>query len=130
MSLLERAREDIKTITTDLNGFAVSMVFIIGGTEYPPVTGLHTKHHLGFNAELQKWANVKNAHISVAESEFIRIDYPLRNAAGEVFMQYHKVRVADSTGEERLYNVDQWFPDETVGLIMCILGAEAETEDE
>lgn len=127
MSLLDVIKSDIQKITTNTNEFAVEMDFITPqGVEYLALCGLHTKHHLGLDAELQKWVNSKNAHISVPESEFIRVSYPLR-VNREVTLLYHKVRVKDSTGNVRLYNVDQWFPNETIGLITCILGTEKES---
>lgn len=98
------------------------MVLIAPGGEWIKVSGLHTKHHLGLDAELQKWVNTKNAHISVSEKFLVDGGYPVRNSEGDVDFQYHKVLVKDSTDNIVLYNIDQWFPNETVGLITCILG--------
>lgn len=87
---------------------------------------IHTEHHLGVDAELQKWVNTKNAHISVAEKKFIDTGYPYMNDEGKVDLQFHKVRVTIANGEEKLYNIEQWFPNNTIGLITCLLGSEVQ----
>lgn len=122
MSLLERAKADIEKITSNLNEFARAATFYAPSGETATVNILHTKHHLGVDAELQKWVNTKNAHISVSEKFLTDAGYPVRNADHQVFLQKHKVKVADSTGEEVTYVIEQWFPNETIGLITCILG--------
>jgi hypothetical protein len=120
--LLDLARRDTARIVSDPNGFTSVATF------YPPegdpvvMDVLHTKHHFGFDEEARKWANTKNAHLSFAESLAVSLGYIIRNAQREVFLQKHKVVVADSTGQEWTYRIEQWFPDETVGLICCILG--------
>lgn len=121
MSLLERAKRDIERITSNLDGFARTATFFAPTGEEATVNILHTKHHLGFDAEKQKWANTKNAHLSVSEKFLTDAGYPVRTN-GLVNLLHHKVKVNDSTGTECIYNIDQWFPDETIGLIMCILG--------
>ncbi len=122
MSLLERAKADIERITSNLNEFARVATFYSPTGETATVNILHTKHHLGVDAELQKWVNTKNAHISVSEKFLVDAGYPVRNGNRDVFLQKHKVKVADSTGQEVTYVIEQWFPNETIGLITCILG--------
>ena len=127
MSLLDRIKADVKRIVSNTDEFAVLATFTAPNGETATVPVIHTKHHLGIDAQLQKWVNTKNAHLSVSEDVLQYAMYPVRNVAGDVDLQGHKVRVADSTGTEVLYNIDQWFPNETIGLITCILGTE---EDE
>lgn len=127
MSLLDRIKADVKRIVSNTDEFARMATFTAPSGETATVPVLHTKHHLGLDAQLQKFVNTKNAHLSVSEDVLLYEMYPVRNANGEVNLQFHKVRVADSTGTEVLYNIDQWFPNETIGLITCILGTE---EDE
>lgn len=129
MGLLERAKADIERITSNLNEFARAAVFYAPTGETASVNILHTKHHLGVDAELQKWVNTKNAHISVAEKFLTDAGYPVRNSGGDVSLLRHKVKVADSTGTEVTYMIEQWFPNETVGLITCILGTYAPRGD-
>lgn len=122
MTILERAKADIERITGNQNEWGQPIVFIAPTGETVSVIGLVTKHHLGVDAELQKWVNTKNAHISVSEKYLTDLSYPLRNANGDVDLKDHKVQVSDSTGATYTSRIDQWFPDETIGLITCILG--------
>lgn len=122
MGLLDIIKEDIEAITSDGDGFARSITMTAPTLETVTFNGLHSKHHLGFDSESGRDVNTKNAHIAVSEKFLTDANYPVRNAAGEVDLKNHKVRVEDSTGVEWTYKVEQWFPDETIGLIVCILG--------
>lgn len=121
--ITDLAKRDIARITSDKQGFGIDATFYPPGGEDPVViTVIHTKHHLGVDPETRIWGNTKNAHISFSEQFAVQLGYVIRNQAREVFLQKHKVVVKDSTGEEWTYRIDQWFPDETVGLICCLLG--------
>lgn len=119
MSLVDRAREDVKQIISNQNDFGCSMVLAAPTGETITIFGLHTKHHMGVDSDGIK-VNTKNAHISFAES--LMIGYPVRDLSGEVNLKGHTVTVKDSTGNDASYMIREWFPDETVGLIVCILG--------
>lgn len=123
MGILDKARNDAKRYVTDAAGFAVSATFTAPTTETATVNALHSKHHLGFN-EFGKPVSTKNAHISFSESDLMTQNptYPLRNSAGEVSIKKHKVVVADSTGLEKTYTIIDFMPNETLGIITCILG--------
>lgn len=121
MGLVEQAQKDFKSITGDQTAFGVLLAFTAPTGETAEVTGLHTKHHLGFDTE-GKPVNSKTAYIAVSEELLTEADYPVRNAAGEVHLQKHLVDVKDSTGEEKKYIIQQWFPDETIGAITLVLG--------
>ena len=141
MGLLDQARADIVQITSDLAGFAVELTFFApvsaaepvyddtydetygaadGGILSITVNGLHSKHHMAIDSENGRPVNSRNAHVSFAEA--LMVGYPLRNSDGEVTLKKHKVRVKDSTGRSVMYSIRTWHPDETVGLITCILG--------
>ena len=121
MSLIELANNDIKDITTDVNGWAVAMTLVAPDMTTLVCTGLHSKHHSGYDSDgLQ--VNTKNAHISVSEDVLIDGSYPYRNAAGEVDLKDHLVTVKDSTRVDVQYIIREWFQDETIGLIVCVLG--------
>lgn len=122
MGLLNDIKEDIRAITSDTNGFGVELTFTAPTGEVAVVAGLHTKHHMGFDVESGKDVNIKNAHCSVSEALLTEAGYPVRNAAGEVFLRDHQVQAVDSTGTLCKYVVAEWIPDETIGLILCILG--------
>lgn len=134
MGLLDQARALTVRITSDLPGWSDDIVLISPeGDEYA-MRALVTKHHIEINPDTGKPYNSRNAHISFAEANLFGqnpIDpldpipvllYPIRNAQGIVDLSSHRVRCKDSTGATSEFVIKQWFPDETLGLIVCILG--------
>jgi len=121
MSLIQRAKADIERITSNQNEFGVEMVLTAPTSETITVTGLHTKINLGVDTDGQM-VNSKKAHISVSEKFLTDAGYPVRDGNGEVNLRSHKVSVNDSTGSAKEYVITEWFPNETVGLITCLLG--------
>lgn len=83
--------------------------------------GIHTKHHISFD-DLGQRVNAKNAHILIDEKDLLENDYPYRNKTGNVALIGHFVEVADSNGDVKRFIVNETFPSETFGLIVCILG--------
>jgi len=120
MSLIERAKIDTLRFTTDLTEWAVELTFLAPDTTEETISGYHTKHHFGIDSDGLP-VNTKKAHVSFSEAA-LSVDYPLRNGQGEVNLRGHFVTVEDSTGTAKTYEIVQWFPDETLGLIVCILG--------
>jgi len=82
---------------------------------------LATKHHIGIDDDWNVLNN-KNAHISFSEQQLIDGSYPTRNADGEVALYGHKAAWTASTGSLITYTIREFFPDETMGVILCILG--------
>lgn len=120
MSLIESAKKDIQTILNSVDEFAINIKLIdTNGIEYA-LKGLHTKHHIKIDTD-GNLINGKNAHLSVSEYDLIELNYPYRNLQGEVTLKNHTIKAKDSTGIEKLYLIDQWFPDETIGMITMIL---------
>ena len=131
------ARKDTLNYLTDLNGWAVPIMFkspIANGvfdytfdetfntpTQFT-LRGTHTKIHLGINGETGQKVNTKQASVTVAEQDFVNVGYAVRDASGEVSMRDHQVAVKDSTGVICNYIVREWFPDESLGIIVFILG--------
>jgi hypothetical protein len=125
--IVDMAKADIEKITGDINGYGKSMTFTSNvGT--PPATatviGTTARHHQSFDTDGVKVSS-RNIHVSVAEKQFIAAGYPIRNVNGDVAIQGHRVAVADSTGTVKNYVVREQYPDETIGLIVLILGAYA-----
>lgn len=121
MSLLDRAKADIKTITTNKNDFAVDMTFQApNGGPTKTIQGLHTKHHLGIDQEGNQ-VNSKTAQLSFCEKVLTDLGYPVRNSENEVDLNKHLISVKDSTDTLVTYVVQAWFPDETLGLIRVTL---------
>lgn len=120
MSFYDLAKADIEQITSNSDEWSRPVTFTSLTGETIQVNCIHTKHHLGIDTDGNR-VNSKNAHISVSEKHLVDEGYPVRNTAGEVSLYLHKVSVADSTGIVKNYKITENYPDETVGLIVCIL---------
>jgi hypothetical protein len=124
MSLINQAKADIEAITSNLSEFGVEMTLTAPTSETATITGLHTKHHLGITTD-GDMVSTKKAHVSFSEKFLTDLNYPVRDENGEVNLTNHTVAVKDSTGNVCNYFFKQWFPDETIGLIACILDVKA-----
>ena len=123
MNLKERAKRDFERFTTNTNEWAETMVLIPPQGSELMIQGIHSLHSLGYNATLKDFVNTKNGHINFAEQLLVDGVYDYMDADGNVFLQHHKVRLTDLvTGELKTFKIDQWFPDRTIGSIMCTLG--------
>ena len=121
MGLIDRAKSDIKAITSNPDEWAVSIAFTAPTGEIATLNGLHSKHHMGMDTDGNR-VNSKNAHISFSEELLTAQNYPVRKD-GKVKLNGHKINVKDSTGIIGNYVINEAFPDETIGLITCILGS-------
>lgn len=103
--------------------FGVALTFI--SNDSPPATctvaGTTTKHNLSVGRDGAAY-NGRNASCSVSEQVLVAAGYPVRNSDGEVDLKNHRVTFKDSTGTNRTYKIESWYPDEKIGLIVCILG--------
>ena len=119
--LLEQARIDaIKFIST--GGFEEEISLSKPDNSLTVlVNGLHTKHWMSFDTE-GSVVNSKNAHILISEQVLNAAGYVTRNInTGNVDLRGHKIAVKDSTNLVKNYIIDQSYPSETFGLIVCIL---------
>lgn len=123
MGLLDQAKSDWLRYTSDKDtGFGVDIDFVaLPGAETASIVGLATKHHISIDTDGNP-VNTKNAHISISEQLLIDNLYPIRNGNDEVSLLGHKVIYKDSTGVAKEYVITEHFPDETIGIITCILG--------
>lgn len=118
---LARAKADWKRLLNN-GGFGVDV------TLTPPnsitstiVKAIAIKHHNSIGTDGLP-INSKNVHVSIIESDLITLNYTVRNVAGEVSLRNHRASFADSNGNAKNYIIKETFPDETIGLITCILG--------
>lgn len=119
--MLNRAKNDSKKYVTK-GGFQDDIILkTADGLKTIETTGYSTKHWINFDSDGNA-INSKNAHICLSESDLIELEYPVRNSKGEVFLKNHRVSVKDSSSELKEYVIKEWFPNETLGLIVCILG--------
>lgn len=122
MGLMEQAQKDFAGFTSDkVNGFAKAVTFTAPNSGPVVVVNcITTKHHLDINEE-GKMVNAKKASLTVNESLLVAQSYPVRNSSNEVNLSGHKVSWMDSNSI-CVYVIREWYPDESLGLITCILG--------
>lgn len=85
------------------------------------LTGLASKHHISFDSDGNQ-VNTKGIFVTVDEQVLQDAGYPVRNSRSEVALLNHVVAYADSTGVVKSYVVRENYPDETLGIILLILG--------
>lgn len=124
MNLAERAILDTKKITSNANEFGVIVSFTSLPDQGQTATcnAINNQHWLSVQNGLI--VNAKNASIAFSEGALLDANpnYPIRDAGKKVSMNGHLCDLKNSTGEIQNYIVLQSWPDETVGLIILILG--------
>lgn len=119
-NLMQLARRDSKFFVTS-GGFEESITITTPSRDKTiSLTGFATKHFINFDSDGNP-INSKNVHICIDESVLVTQGYPVRNAKTEVSLLNHIVTYPDSTGIVKKYIIRENFPDETLGLIVCIL---------
>ena len=118
---LDKIRKDAQKYI--MKGTASDQVTISSptGTNTVTTTGYNGKHWINFDSEGNS-INSKSAHVGLSESDLNAKGYITRNADNEVYLFNHRITSKDSTGIRKTYVIKEWFPDETLGLIVCILG--------
>lgn len=119
--LLEQAKQDALDILTNKSDFAVDITLTAPDTTVLVIQGFAVKHHIGIDGD----GNVRSttqAHIFFPEKPLTDEAYPVRDANGQVHLDKHIAEWKDSTGLLGKYVIEEWYPDEMLGLILCILG--------
>lgn len=83
--------------------------------------GFRTKHWISYDNEGNN-SDTKNVHVCVSESDLVAKGIPVRNSIQEVALVKYTVQVQDNTGIIKKHVVRRSYPDETLGLIVLILG--------
>lgn len=122
MNIIELARRDTQKITQNkASGFGWDIKLIApNGTELDLI-GLATKHNQGFDTD-GNFVNSKNVHVSITTDQLIAGNYPYIDAEGEINLSGHQVKAKFINDVEESYIVREFMPDETLGLIVIILG--------
>lgn len=116
---LPRAIADMKRFSQ--GEFAVNISFTNpAGDLTVIVRGLVSKHNLAIDTETGRPVNSRNIHLSVSESVLQDANYETR-VNGEISLKRHLVEWADASGIDYKYLVSETIPNETTGLIVCIL---------
>lgn len=125
MSLLTTAQQDYRDILGDLEAFSLALSFENPtATETAAIVGHGMTHYLKYDTDGQV-VNGKNSHVTFAEKDLVDAGYTVRNAKGLVSLDKHKVTFANSNGVSTKHIIIESFPDETLGIITCILGTYA-----
>jgi hypothetical protein len=114
MSLINKMRQDIAMITTNLSEFGQSAVLIDPQSNQLQVNLFHTRHH---NSITEEGRPVSSLIASCAVSMSQLDGYQYRNSLNEVTFKNHRITVENVT-----YVIREWYPDETAQLIVLILG--------
>jgi hypothetical protein len=120
-NILQKARRDAKKYITKGGCEEDIILTSADGLSVLETKGWVSKHWINFETDGNP-ANSKNAHITLDEELLKSENYPVRNSSQEVSLYRHKVTTKDSTGVNKNYSIIEWLPDETLGLIVCILG--------
>ncbi len=119
--ILDLAKRDSKHFIKS-GGFQETITLTnVLGTQSISLTGFATKHHINFDSYGLP-INSKNAHVTIDENYLTNNGYVCRNSKGEISLQKHRVSFPDSSNVIKNYIVKENFPDETLGLIVLILG--------
>lgn len=119
-NLLALARKDAKNHITK-GGFEENITLQTADSSVSiDITGFATKHFINYDSDGLP-INTKNVHICINEDDLVALSYPVRNSKNEVVLLNHKVTFKDSTGQDRNYQINENYPDESLGLIVCIL---------
>jgi hypothetical protein len=122
MSLMDLIRRDVEQILSDTDtGYAVEITFTPPAGDPVTIAGTATKHHLGLDRQGAP-ANVKTASCTVSEKTLSDAGYTVRNGAGLVSLTRHKVSWKDANDTEITYSIQETYPDELLGVIVCVLG--------
>ena len=123
MGLMDQILQDVKRITTDASGgFAIPVTFLSkDGLSTVTVNVIHSRIHLAVNTE-GEFVNMQKAHISVSELALNEAGYTTRDSNNNCILKDHRVTLTDITTKvSTKFIIKQVFPDETTGLIVCIL---------
>ena len=121
LDILQAARRDAQNIITR-GGFGVDAILTTpSGDKTLLLNGIGSKHHLSFNSDGMPESS-KQAHFTVSESLLSIAEYPVRNALEEIDLKKHRLSYKDSSDVLKHYVVKDHYPDETLGLIVLILG--------
>ncbi len=126
MNLRDLAVRDIARITTNIDsGFAAQLFITAPTSDTFTINGLQSNHRITVDGE-GKQDNAKNVHCSFSESEVVALGISIRNSRNEVHLKDYTVRidlnVAGVPSPGITYRIREWWPSETTGLIVCLLG--------
>ena len=119
--ILELARKDLDRYSE--GGFSTACSFrTTAGGAATVVNALAMKHHFSYDPDSGSPVNSLNVRVSVSEKVLNDAGFVTRNANNQVNLRGKFIEYTDSAGITRNYKIDQVFPDEALGVLMCTLG--------
>ena len=115
--LLDKARRDAKKYSQ--GEFSTDITFV---EEDVVVQGLASKHHMSYDPQTGIPVSSLNAHISVNETVLNDAGIDTRNASKQFTLKNRKISWIDASSESCIYLIDNVYPDELLGLLVCTLG--------
>lgn len=123
MGLIAQIQNDVKTITTKGDDFALPVIFsVTNGVTVTTVTcnAIAVKHSIEVYDEEMR-AIGRNARVTVSELALRELDYPVRDTNNRVTLLGNLVTWTDVSGIQATYSIRHHYPDETLGLTVCFL---------
>lgn len=122
-SALDQMKAAIDSISSDPFGFNEAVTFTARTGEIETIYCIPNKIGRKLETNTGMIINTKNPTVVFSEAN-MPASYPVRNSDGEVSMIGDRITMADSTGTQKQYIVQQNIPDENpaIGLITLILG--------
>ncbi len=122
MGMLERAKSAVQRYRSDPNGFT-KLITIISPDDLISISeyGMHARITEKFNS-LGEMVNTNKAHISISEPTWNAAGLVTRDADNACLLKDYKVDVLDSNGVLCHYIIREVNTDDTLSLIILILG--------
>lgn len=146
-AMIERARKDTQRILEGLFSVELTLepnytnVIFVDGLENPyvdgegnmytgtaipeagtiTIQGIATRHRQTYDPDTGLPSIGKNNHCSFSEVTLNELGFATRNTNNEVIVKGWLVSWSDITGTHK-YKIEEPSPDETLGLIKCIIG--------
>jgi hypothetical protein len=120
-SLIQLAKRDSRHFVTKGGFETLITVQTPAQDKTETLTGFATKHWFSFDTDGNP-TNSKNVHVCISETDLVNLGFTVRKANGEISLLKYFISFADSSGLTKKYVVRENMPDETLGLIILILG--------
>lgn len=122
MNITEQARKDFETFLTDSdNGFAENITIKAKDMTTLNLSAYCTGHRNGFDTEGNP-INVQQVSITLSERVLSSNSYPYLNADNQCDLDGHNVIIPSAVGSPVEYRIEQWYHDQEIGAIVCMLG--------